>query len=145
MFHIVTQPIESSNFFFIWQVSWIATLTYVRKQTTRFNRVRYTLLFLPIVFWNELQICSTKDVEEPICFKTPWTYTLYFRNLYCVHTHSSHRTIGLCSICQNVARHLMENQLFYTKKCNIQITPLIFYPSHPYQLVCFTVHPSGPL
>ena len=136
MFHLVTQPIESSNFFLYDKFHGLPrSLMYFRKQTTRFNKVRYTLLFLRTVFWNELQICSTKDIEEPIWFKTPWTYTLtvlQYCSVYCVHTHSTHsthRTIGLCSICQNVPKHLMENQLIYTKKCNIQISPLILYPT----------------
>ena len=104
--------------FFIWQVSWIATLTYVRKQTTRFNRVRYTLLFLQIVFWDELQISTVvlKTLRSRFDSRLhEHIHSLYFNSLYSVHTHSTHCTIGLCSnsICQNVAKHLMENQLIY--------------------------------
>ena len=77
VFHLVTQPIESSNFFLYDKFHGLPrSLMYFRKQTTRFNKVRYTLLFLRTVFWNEQQICSTKDIEEPIWFKIPWTYTL---------------------------------------------------------------------
>ena len=33
-----------------------------------------------------------------------------------VYTHSTHRTKGLRSICQNVAKHFMGNQLIFNKK-----------------------------
>ena len=39
-------------------------------------------------------------------------------------THTVHTIIGLCNICQNAAKPLMENQSIYNKKCNVQISPL---------------------
>ena len=68
-------------------------------------------------------------------------HTVLQQSVLCTHTHSIHCTIGLCSIYQNAAKDLMENQLIYCIiKYVIYKYPPSFLTLHAYyKLVCYTV------